>query len=146
MFDLLLKMTQRGERVTVTYERKDDDTIQLLVQPVLTDNGSSDHDSNSEADKARAALQRPLAIKGAHADVVAQFETYVNETRDSRADLADKVKAAIQDATKAASQESDQSSKSKGGSQSGASQKSDATTDTGASQKTQSAADLFNAD
>lgn len=105
MLDLLAKITTAGEAFHVTYERKGDDRVRLLIQPTLSDD--PDAVTDEDAKKARAALLRPVMFTGTHGEVEAGFAKYVQDNTDSRQSLHDSygaLNSATKDAAKAAAQ------------------------------------------
>lgn len=87
MFDLLAKITNEGETFQISYERTAAGQVRLLVQPRLNDD--PDTVTDEAAQKARAALSRPVVFTGTHAEVEAQFTQYVQGNGDARGALKD---------------------------------------------------------
>jgi septal ring factor EnvC (AmiA/AmiB activator) len=87
MLDLLPQFVGPGESVTLTYTRTKKDEVSLVVQSTLGDNAESVTDT--DALKARAALLRPLVLKGSHTDVLDALSQHIRGGRDSRESLRD---------------------------------------------------------
>lgn len=101
MFDQLNRITTPGDSMTVTYSRADDNSVRLVLQPALADDAESLTDE--DARNARAALCRPLLLRGTHAEVEQAFNRYIAENADTRIGLRDAYDTLTADTKTAAS-------------------------------------------